>query len=41
MFKLKPLTLVSGKGHRIKWNEVTAITVPIVDMSFHTAFCAK
>jgi len=41
MFKLKPLPLLSGKGHRIKWSEVTGITLPIIDMSFYTVFSAK
>ena len=41
MFKLKPLTPLSRIVHRIKWSEVTGITVPIIDMSFHTVFSAK
>ena len=41
MFKLKPLTLLSGMVHRVKWSEVTGITVSIIDMSFHTVFSAK
>ena len=41
MFKLKPLTPLSGIVHRNKWCEVTGITVPINNMSFHTVFSPK
>ena len=41
MFKLKPLTLFCWKGHRIKWNKVTGITVPIIHVSLHIVFSPK
>ena len=41
MFKLKPLTPLSGIVYRIKWSEVTGITVPIINMTFYTVFSAK